>query len=123
MTQELDHNDLLKIEGRLKQASHALNEIAPEVAKARQVKEYNSEMRRNALAKHMKEWIMADMPSTKAESMARAKPEYLSEIAVLAEQLMEAEQIISKHQALMTSWETGRSLLSFSKESLRKFQG
>ncbi len=113
-----DHSDIMEVEIRLKQCTKDLHDMVEEVAAARQVKEYDSERRKNALSKSMANFT--GVSSTQSQNLARTSHSFLQEIESLASQYQEAERAILKWQATLASFEAARSLLSFSRETLRQ---
>lgn len=112
-------DEAIKIKARMQTASKTLNDEAENVGKAKQVREFASERRKNLLALY----IDKDLPSAKAEALARKNPEYLQRFDELALQSEAAEITIAKYAATQHSFEAARSLLSFTRESLRQFEG
>ena len=116
---EQDDEQAQKIITRMQTASKQLNDNAESVGKAKQIREFASERRKNLLA----QYVDADLPSTKAEQVARKNPEYLQKFDQLAAQSEDAEIVIAKDSATRHSFEAARSLLSFNRESLRQLEG
>lgn len=115
----IDDAEAVRIKARMQTASKQLNDEAENVGKAKQIREFASERRKNLLAKY----IDNDLPAAKGEAQARKHPEYLREFDKLATQSEAAEVTIAKYQATQHSFEAARSLLSFTRESLRQFEG
>ena len=116
-----DHSDVIAIQKRLKTASAELNNPASVslYAQARQVISYDSDRRKNLLARYMVPHLKSGESATAAEAYARAHEAYEAEFQVQAEELQTAEGVIAKRRATETSWESARSLLSFQREGFR----
>jgi hypothetical protein len=118
-----DNSDISQIEARMKQATLELHKLAPLVGAAKQTRQYDSERRKNALAKFMRPHIKAGDTSTAAETLARSDEGFEIAINELASQLESAESTIAKWDAMFASFESARSLLSMAKESMRTLDG
>lgn len=118
-----DFTESAKVEQRLKNSTNDLHKMGPDVALARQVKEFVSEQRKNLLARYVAPLLKSGRSAPQAENMARASDEYRKEIALLEKQYQHAESVIAKWGATMATYEAARSLLSFSKETLRQLDG
>src|SRR5262249_40302544 len=118
-----DHSDVMAIQKRLKSASAELNNPTSIsfYAQARQVISYDSDRRKNLLARHIvAELGKGDVSHAEAETRARANPAYRAELEVQAEELQTAEAQIAKRRATEVSWESARSLLSFQREGFKR---
>lgn len=115
-----DYSDVLAIKKRLRSAAKELNSPASIslYAQARQVISYDSERRKNLLAKYTVKHLGKES-ATAAEALARADAAYQAEFEAEAEELKTAEGLIAKRRAVETSWETARSLLSFQREGFK----
>ena len=116
-----DHSDVITIQKRLKSASAELNNAASLTlyAQARQVIGYDSDRRKNLLARYTVKYLKQGESATAAEAMARADEAYQAEFNTQAEELQTAEGLIAKRRGTETSWETARSLLSFQREGFK----
>lgn len=117
-----DHSDVIQIQKRLKSASAELNNAANLTlyAQARQVVSYDSDRRKNLLAKYTVKYLKQGESATAAEAMARADEAYQAEFNTQSEELQTAEGVIAKRRATETSWDTARSLLSMQREILNQ---
>lgn len=109
-----DHSDIAAIQQRLMEASDELSSLVDEVAKARQVKEWDGERRKAALGRAVTP-LLADNSAAAAEHKARASEAYEKEMGVLARDLFSAEKSILKYDTTRIKWESARSLLSIAK--------
>jgi hypothetical protein len=123
MTAIADFSDSAKVEARLKGATNDLHKLADQVALARQVREFAPEQRRNLLARYVAPILESGRSAPQAEALARSSDEYRNEISLLEKQYQHAEAVIAKWSATIASYEAARSLLSFSKETLRQLDG
>jgi predicted transcriptional regulator len=112
-----DHSDVIAIQKRLKSASAELNNpgMISLYAQARQTLSYDSDRRKNLLAKYMVKYLKEESAAA-AEAMARSDEAYRAELDTQADELKTAEGVIAKRRAVETSWESARSLLSFEKQ-------
>jgi hypothetical protein len=113
----MDFSESNQIGERLMRATKRLHDMAPMVGACRQIREFNSDQRKNLLAKYMVKHMFGNS-ATKAEYLARADENYQYELAALEKIRLEAEQTMSKWEAEFASYEAARSLLSFSKATM-----
>jgi len=118
-----DFTDIKKVSERLRNANNALHEIVPEVAKARQIKEFASDRRKALLARCTAPFLEAGDSVASAEAKARANDSYKTELEILAAQYQFAEHTLAKYSALQATFDAARSLLSMSKETFKQLQG
>jgi hypothetical protein len=116
-----DHSDVTAIQKRLRSASAELNNPTSVslYAQARQVISYDSDRRKNLLAKYTVKYLKQGESATAAEAMARADASYQAEFETQAQELQTAEGIIVKRRATETSWESARSLLAFERNEFK----
>lgn len=115
-----DYQDSQRIADRMKKSTRKLHELAAQVGSARQIKEFASDMRKSALAVEVVKALKAGESATAAEHIGRASEAYQQKLAVLAQQLATAETCIAEWVAEQASFEASRSLLSFSRESIKQ---
>lgn len=118
-----DYSESEKISERMKSSTRKLHELASQVGVARQIREFNSDQRKNALSVEVVKALKDGQSATAAEHIGRASPAYEQKMGILAKQLESAESTIAAWQAEMASFEAARSLLSFSKETMRNLEG
>ncbi len=116
-----DYSDVKAIQKRLKTASSELNNPSSVAlfAQARQVISYDSDRRKNLLAKYTVKYLKQGESATAAEAMARADESYQKEFDAQGDDLQTAEGIITKRRATETSWESARSLLAFERSEFK----
>lgn len=107
-----DFSTVEAVSQRLIESSEALAQMTEAVATARQVKEYDSDLRKRALAKYVREFLVAGDSATAAETKGRASVGYGEELETLKSAYAEAEAVILRHDSARIAWETSRSLLS-----------
>lgn len=115
-----DWSDVAACQERMIEAVQALAALAPEVGLARHILEYDSDRKKQALARAMAAPLAGGSSAAKAESEARNDAVYAKELDTLARQHTAAEQTISRHDVLKIKWETSRSLLSMQRESVKR---
>lgn len=118
-----DNTEIARIQQRMQQCTKKLHDLTTNVGMARQVKEFSSDLRKQALAVEMVKSIKAGESASAADCIARASDAYASRLAAMGEQLAEAERIIAEWQATQASFEAARSLLSMQKETMRQLEG
>src|SRR5687767_1806517 len=112
--QRLDHSDVTSLTDQLMRASEELAGMTQEVAKARVVREFSGDRRKRALALSTREFLGSDSAAA-AEVRGRASVSYGEALDSQEKELRAAEEVISKHDATRTKWESIRSALSMAK--------
>lgn len=110
-----DYSSIEAISQRLIEASNALSEMVEGVAKARHVREYDSDRRKRALSSSVTDFLKAGDSAAAAEHNARASTAYAEAMKGLARDLTAAEQTVAEWESVKIRWETARSLLSVQK--------
>jgi hypothetical protein len=118
-----DQGEIFKIEKRLKSCTVRMLAMAQEVGAAKQVREYDSERRKNLLAKHVLPHIKAGESAAAAETLGRSDPSYKAEFEALEAQRGASETVIATWEATNAEHDALRSLLSMAKESFRVMEG
>src|SRR4030095_11371972 len=118
-----DSSNIEIIQRRVKESTKRLHELSPHVGAARQVKEFSSDQRKNALAGEQVRYIQRGESLGAAESLARTSPVYLEKLKALEESYKQAETVIAEWQATMATFEAARSLLAMSRETMRTLEG
>lgn len=109
-----DYSDIAQIQQALMEASDELSRMTDEVAKARQVKEWDSERRKAALSCQVAP-MLGEGSAAAAEHKARASDAYHKAMHALSTDLYAAEKAILKYETTRIRWESARSLLSIAK--------
>lgn len=115
-----DFNDIAGLQRSLMANANDLWEMAGDLAKARVVREYDSDRKKRILAIGMIALIKAGESAAKAEAEARASEPVKAGMDQLAKELTAAEEVIARHDAVKIAWESCRSLLSMSRETLKQ---
>lgn len=114
-----DYSDVAALQKRLVEAADRLSALVPELAKARQVREYDSDRRKRALAVAMAP-LLSEGSAAAAEAMARASSGYEKAMKQIAADLLVAEKVIAEHEAVKIQWESARSLLAMQRDMTRQ---
>lgn len=106
----MDIHDVTKITYELESARDELAGMVDDVGKAKQVKEWDSERRKAALAKYVSP-LLATSSVSAAEHTARASEGYIDAMRVLQRDLYDAERTLAQYEAIKCKWESARSIL------------
>ena len=118
-----DHTETFKLQKNLQEAVKRLQKLAPLVGAARQVKEFSSDQRKNALAAVQMSFIQRGESVAGSEVCARSSPLYTEKMNALERSYTDAEKTIAQWQADMAYYEACRSLLSMQRETMRTLEG
>lgn len=118
-----DQSETEKIEFRLKACVKKLHELTTHVGIARQVIEFSSDIRKNTLAKHQRRYIERGEGASNSEALARSDPLYLEQIKVDEKRVSDAYIIRAQWDATMAEWESCRSLLAMTRETMKTLEG
>jgi hypothetical protein len=108
----------MEIEKRMESARLYLRDNVGEYGTARQVVAYDSDRRKQTLAKFMRAFLNNGDSNANAETKARSQDEYALALDKLAEQYAAAETAIAKYDAAETSFKAAQSLLSLAKTQM-----
>lgn len=113
----LDYTDLTVLSQQLLEVTEQLLSNATAVGTARQIREFNSDQRKRALALAVRDVLALkpDLSATAAESQARTQDGYGATMVRLRDELRSAEVAIAENDALRAKHDSLRSLLSFQK--------
>jgi len=117
-----DHSHVETVQRRLESARNAIHKLAPLVGMAKQVRDYDSDRRKNLLAKYMLPHLKAGGSAAASEVDARADPAFQAEFDALAGQRSASERTIAEWDAAFATYEAARSLLSMAKETMRTLE-
>jgi hypothetical protein len=118
-----DNREIAQVEERLRTCSKRLHVLAPQVGAAKQIRQYDTDRRKNALSKYVVKSLKAGESATAAEAIGRADLGYQAELEALSVQYEGAERTIAEWDAEQASFEAARSLLSMAKESMKVLEG
>jgi hypothetical protein len=114
-----DFTDSSNVAARMVTATRKLHEMSNAVGRARQVKEFCSDRRKNLLSAEAVKFLREGDSVAAAEHKARASEIYQAKLGELEKQMEEAEVVICKWSAEDASFKAAQSLLSYSRESLK----
>lgn len=115
----MDATDLIAIEKRMEDARIYLRDNAGGYGNAKQVREYDSDRRKQLLAKCAKPFIANGDSNAVAETKARSGDAYAIELDKLADSYAAAETTIALYDAASVSFDAARSLLSMAKSQMQ----
>ena len=118
-----DYSDVQKLGAELLSIADKISQMTPEISKAQMIRDFSSDRRKRALAKAVLPFLSSGESAAAAEHKARALPAYGAELQALGDDLRSAEDVIARHAALKTKWESVRSLLSIQKALTANLQG
>lgn len=114
----MDSNEIMELSHRLDAVVTELDRMVNAVATARQVREYNSELRKNLLARYTAR-LLHENSATAAETLARANCDYQSDMEQLKVVYETAERHLARWDVLFAKLEASRSALSLAKEQMK----
>jgi len=115
-----DWSDTAALQQRMVESVQEMERMAPEVGLSRHVTCYDSDRRKQALARAMMPALKGGESGVKAEAEARASKTYEAELSQLSVENKMAEQTIQEFEVLKIKWSTAQSLLSFQKEAVKR---
>ena len=115
-----DFSDCAEVQKRLTHAADAISAMAHRVAQARQIKEFENDRRKRALAIWTLPFLKAGDSSAAAETAARAGEGYKTDMTKLAGELVAAEKVLVEYEAMKIQWESARSLLALQRDAMRQ---
>ncbi len=110
-----DFHSIEAISRRLFETTEAMAAMTEAVAKARQIREYDSDRRKRALSCGVVDHLTKGESATSAEHKARASESYAELMKATARDLIAAEKTIHDWTAIQARFEALRSLLSVQK--------
>ncbi len=118
-----DNHDIFEVEQRLRSCSKRLHQLSPQVGAAKQIRQYDTDRRKNLLAKYVVRALKEGHSATAAEAYGRSDEAYQVALEAIAAQYEQAEKVIAEWDAEQASFEAARSLLSMAKETLKTLDG
>jgi hypothetical protein len=118
-----DKSQIEKLQENLITSVRRLQKLAVLVGSARQIKEFSSDQRKNALAAEQIKFIQRGESVAGAEVCARSSPVYAEKISKLERDYSDAEKTIAQWQADFAYYEACRSLLAMERETMRTLEG
>ena len=113
-----DYSTVEALQRRMVEACDSLDALVEAVAKARQIQDFSSDRKKNALAT----FVCAesdkdnDLSVSMSEHRARCNRGYEARMLQLTKENLDAETIIAQWEVAKLRWETARSLLSIQKQ-------
>jgi len=104
--------EIKDIQERMKECITSMRKLAPVVGVARQVKEFSSDQRKNALAAEQIKYIQRGESVSSSENLARANPTYLAALKDLEKSYADACGTIAEWEATFARFEACRSMLA-----------
>ena len=115
----IDDEEIREIQKKMQECIADLRGLTIAIGSARQIKEFSSDQRKNALAAEQIKFIQRGESVAAAENLARSSPTYLETFKVLEKNYAEACATIAKWDAVFARFEACRSMLSMAKETLK----
>jgi hypothetical protein len=118
-----DNEEIKAIQKRMTECIATMRKLAPLVGAARQVKEFSSDQRKNALAGAQIVFIQRGESVAASETLARSSPTYLEKFKSLEKMYSDACGTIAEWDATFARFEACRSMLAMSRETMRTLEG
>jgi len=113
-----DHKEVEELEDKIKIALARLVQLGVHVGNARQVKEFSTELRKNALATEVTRYIQRGESVAASETLGRSSPLYLEKLKQLQKDYADAETTLAEFQIIMTKLDSYRSMLAMLRETM-----
>src|SRR5262245_53447700 len=107
---QIDDKQIRDVQQKMQECIKAMRKLAPMVGIARQVKEFSSDQRKNALAEVMIEYLQKGDSAAAAEVAARSNPKYTVKIQELGKDYGDACGTIAEWEAVFARFEAARSI-------------
>lgn len=114
-----DWSDVEALQRKMAGMAEEMAVLAPDVGRAKHVLEYDSDRRKQALARAMRAPLAGGDSAAKAEAEGRASEVYAKELSQLGLEHKMSEEILMSWEAAKIGWETCRSLLAMQRETVR----
>jgi hypothetical protein len=118
-----DDKEIRDIQEKMQDSIRDMRKLAPLVGAARQVKEFSSDQRKNALAAVQIIFIQRGESVAASETLARSAPAYLEKMRALETAYASACGTIAEWEATFARFEACRSMLAMSRETMRTLEG
>lgn len=115
----IEDEEIRDIQKKMQECITRMRTLAPLVGAARQIKEFSSDQRKNALAAAQVEFIKRGESVSAAENLARSSPTYLQHFKDLEKAYADACATMAEWEAVFARFEACRSMLAMSRETLR----
>lgn len=113
-----DYSTVEELQRRMVEQCDCLDNLVEAVAKARQIQDYSSDRKKNALATFVcrEQDKEKGLSVSMAEHRARCNKGYEARMLELTKEDLEAETLTTQWEVHKLRWETARSLLSIQKQ-------
>jgi hypothetical protein len=114
----IDDDQIKDLEERMADCIKKMRAMTALVGAARQIKEFSSDQRKNALAAEQVRFIQRGESVAAAENLARSSPVYLEKFKALEKSYADACGYIAEWEATFARYEACRSMLSMARATL-----
>lgn len=114
----IEDEQIKDIEEKMADCVKQLRTMAPLVGVARQVKEFSSDQRKNALAAEQIKFIQRGESVSASENLARSSPVYIERFKALEKSYADACGTIAEWEAVFARFEACRSMLAMARQTL-----
>lgn len=114
----IEDEEIKDIEKKMQDCIKRMHSLAVQVGKARQVKEFSSDQRKNVLAETQMTYIARGESVSSAEICARSNPMYVEKLRTLEKNYAEACATIAEWEAVFARFEACRSMLAMARQTL-----
>jgi len=114
----IDDEEIRAIEEKMTACIARMKTLSPMVGAARQIKEFSSDQRKNALAAEQVRFIQRGESVSAAENLARSSPAYLEQFKSLEKSYADACGTIAEWEAVFARFEACRSMLAMARQTL-----
>lgn len=119
----IDDTEIRDIQKKMTECIARMRTLAPLVGAARQIKEFSSDQRKNALAGEQTRFIQRGESVAASESLARSSPIYLEQFRALEKSYADACGTIAEWEAVFARFEATRSIHSMLRSTVTTFEG
>lgn len=114
----IEDEQIKGIEEKMAECVARMRVMAPLVGLARQVKEFSSDQRKNALAAEQIKFIQRGESVSASENLARSSPVYIERFKALEKSYADACGTIAEWEAVFARFEACRSMLAMARQTL-----
>jgi hypothetical protein len=107
-----DDTEIREIQKKMQDCLIRMRALAPLVGSARQIKEFSSDQRKNALAGELVNALKRGEGVSAAENLARSSPTYITTFKDLERSYADACATIAEWEAVFARFEACRSMLA-----------
>src|SRR5215510_4968990 len=115
----IDDKEIRDVQKKMEDCIRSITRLAPLVGLARQVKEFSSDQRKNALAGEQIRFIQRGESVSASETLARSSPAYLEKMKGLEKDYGDACGTIAEWEGTFARLEAARSIHAMMKETLK----